>query len=55
MDDMEQLIAELTARIDALEETVEELRYAGPSANRPVSPYEDSEYYMDEHGELWDV
>lgn len=51
--DMEQLIAELTARVDALEEQVEELRYAGTARDReamglyphPNEDYDDYDYY----------
>lgn len=41
--DVEQLIAEITARLDALEDIVEELRYAGPLGTRPLDDYDDDE------------
>lgn len=35
--EIETLVTELTARVDSLEDTVEELRYAGPVTQRPTS------------------
>ena len=52
MNEMEALLAELTARIDSLEETVEELRYAGP-VHRNV--LEDDDYYTIDLDEFEDL
>lgn len=46
---VEQQIAELTARIDSLEETVEELRYAGTARDRVdlgLYPNDDYDEFM---------
>lgn len=45
------VIAELVARIEALEETVEELRYSGPTHGRVIDFDENYEDYM---AEEWD-
>jgi hypothetical protein len=49
--DMEAVVAELTARLEALEEVVEELRYAGPS--RGVNTF--TEDYADYADGEWDA
>lgn len=50
--DVETIIAELTARIDALEETVEELRYAGPAQGTNLWAEDDYDEVLREE---WDV
>lgn len=54
---VEQQLAELTARLDSLEETVEELRYAGTARDRDslgLYPYPNDDYDEFMMGE-WDA
>lgn len=51
IDAMLALEAELTARVDSLEDTVEELRYAGPITSRTLDPYDPDDLIAEE----WDL
>lgn len=53
--DMETLIAELTARLDALEDIVEEMRYAGPAPREDYGGRMMYEAYEDLLDGEWDL
>jgi hypothetical protein len=46
-EQLNDMFAEIAARLDILEDAIEELRYAGPSSTRPVDYYDEDDYDID--------